>query len=198
MDAVTGANVGGWSASVGGTVRGLVVSLDGSRLFICGGGFQTVSGQHRAFAAAVNTSNGSLLPWAPNPDRQIYAITDRREQRLRGRAAAPADTCSPGRFPRGPSCGRTTPTATSTRSRSSETRCSPAGTSRSSRARQQARLVALSVSTGTPDTSFHPTLTGNSLGAIALASDGSHLAVGGDFTRVNGVNQPRLTSFSSH
>lgn len=61
----------------------------------------------------------------------------------------------------------------------------------------QDRLVALSVSNGTPDTSFHPTLTGNSLGAIAPASDGTHLAVGGDFTKVNGVNQPRLTSFNS-
>jgi hypothetical protein len=196
VDANTGVNVSGWNASVGGTVRGLVVSVDGSRLFLCGGGFTTVSGQHRAFAAAVNTSNGSLLPWAPNPDRPIYAL-----------AIDASNVYAAGGGAGGHVFAWSVGAGTITWQNHTDgdvdavavvgSQVFAGGHFTLEQGAHQARLVALSVSNGVPDASFHPTLTGGSLGAIALAGDGGHLAVGGDFTKVNGVNQPRLTSFSS-
>jgi WD40 repeat protein len=197
VDATSGANVSGWNPSVGGTVRGLVVSLNGSTLFICGGGFTSVSGQHRAYAAAVNTSNGSLLPWAPNPDRPIYAlaIDASNVYAAAGGAGGQVYAWSVGSGAvvwQNHTDGDVDAVAVL------GSQVFAGGHFTLEQGATQARLVALSVSQGVPDTSFHPTLTGNSLGAIALASDGTHLAIGGDFTKVNGVNQPRLTSFGSH
>ena len=58
---------GAWTAdTTGGRVSTLALAADGSLLYV-GGAFQSISGQGRAFLAAVRTSDGAAAPWDPSP-----------------------------------------------------------------------------------------------------------------------------------
>lgn len=64
VDEVTGVAVTGWNGSASDTVKSLLASADGSRLFV-GGQFRTLAGQSRDFIGALNTSDGSANSWKP-------------------------------------------------------------------------------------------------------------------------------------
>jgi hypothetical protein len=74
LDPATGAIVPG-STDTGGTVRELVASPDGSRLFVAGQftdlGNPPVA---RNYLAAIDPTNGNVLPWDPNPNQTISAL----------------------------------------------------------------------------------------------------------------------------
>jgi trimeric autotransporter adhesin len=55
-------------------VRSLAVSPDGTRLYVAGS-FTTIGGAARRNLAAVGLSSGSARSWAPNPDWFAYSVT---------------------------------------------------------------------------------------------------------------------------
>lgn len=61
LDAATGVGIPGWKADTDNAVLTLLLSPDGSTVYL-GGHFQAVSGLKRNKLAAVNTSDGSLVP----------------------------------------------------------------------------------------------------------------------------------------
>jgi hypothetical protein len=74
LDATTGAVVPG-STGAGPTVYGLALSTDQSTLYlwgqIAGVGNPTIP---RNYLAAIDPTNGTVLPWDPNPDRIVTAL----------------------------------------------------------------------------------------------------------------------------
>ena len=71
FDTATGALVSTWKPSVSYRVKALAVS--GSTVYL-GGSFGLVNNIARPRLAAVTTSTATLLPWAPQPDNDVYAI----------------------------------------------------------------------------------------------------------------------------
>lgn len=63
-DLATGALVTWFNAPTNGQVRGLAASPDGKTIYLAGD-FTTVGGQPRSRIAAVDSSTGRVLPWAP-------------------------------------------------------------------------------------------------------------------------------------
>ena len=59
------------------------------------------------------------------------------------------------------------------------------------------RLVAFDLGTKVLDPGFVPSITGGTLGVKSLATDGTSIFVGGDFTTVNGAAQLGLTKLST-
>jgi len=74
LDATSGAVVPG-STGAGPTVYGLALSTDQSALYLCG----QIAGVGnpnipRNYLAAIDPTNGAVLPWNPNPDRIVAAV----------------------------------------------------------------------------------------------------------------------------
>ncbi len=72
FDVATGALLSGFVPTTNAQVRGLAAT--NSTLYMVGG-FTSVGGQARNFAAAVKTSNGAVLPWNPSADAYANAVT---------------------------------------------------------------------------------------------------------------------------
>jgi outer membrane protein assembly factor BamB len=69
LDPSSGAVI--WSANAGNFVTSIAV--DGSAIF-AGGVFQSIGGQPRRHACAVNPMTGYPTQWRPNPDGPVYAL----------------------------------------------------------------------------------------------------------------------------
>ncbi|OQA92749.1 MAG: hypothetical protein BWY27_00207 [Bacteroidetes bacterium ADurb.Bin234] len=56
-----------------------LLSLSGDTLFFAAT-FDSINGQYRKHIAALNTANGNLYNWAPNPDAQVYVMAAKNGQ----------------------------------------------------------------------------------------------------------------------
>jgi trimeric autotransporter adhesin len=70
-----------WNPGTNGTVRSMVVSIDGKTVYM-GGDFTSVGGKARAHAAAMaaiapssTTTSGTVRAWSPNADGIVYGVT---------------------------------------------------------------------------------------------------------------------------
>ncbi len=96
LDATTGALDANWAPAADNTVRALVLSPDGTRLY-AGGRFTSVSGQSRLRLAALDPANtGALLPWRTllNPNGPIIdlAVSGSRVYAASGGVAGAAES----------------------------------------------------------------------------------------------------------
>jgi trimeric autotransporter adhesin len=73
LDLVTGAIDPAWGGPAGASTQVSAVAVSGSTIYV-GGSFTTFHGQPRANLAAVDLSNGALLPWAPQASTMIELL----------------------------------------------------------------------------------------------------------------------------
>lgn len=73
LDTSTGALKSDFKPRPDAGVRGLALSPDGTRLYVAGS-FATIGGAARRNLAAVSPSSGSARSWAPNPDWFAYGL----------------------------------------------------------------------------------------------------------------------------
>ena len=72
LDAITGAVIPGFAPVANNRVQALAVN--GNTLYV-GGFFTAFGGQPGSRLGAVNTTNGALLDWAPQADRDVVSMT---------------------------------------------------------------------------------------------------------------------------
>ena len=73
LDATTGQPVSTFSVGTNGAILAAAVSPDGNTLYLAGT-FSKINGKPRSRLAAVTTTTGALLPWAPAASASVHAI----------------------------------------------------------------------------------------------------------------------------
>lgn len=204
FDAATGGRRSDFEpAVVGGDMLALLAAGDD---LVIGGAFAGAGGERRDRVAALDTSDGSLTPFAPRLDgavRELKVASGRlflrgSFRRVQGRPRSGLASLSPatgklGQFaPRIPGAQRILPVGR---------RVYVGGRFRRvGRVRQRA-LVALSARTGRVDRRYRPRISPRrrraSANVNALAVRGGRLYVGGAFSRVNGRRRSSLAALST-
>ncbi len=203
-----------WSPAADGSVRAMTLTPDGSRVVV-GGGFGTVNGVGKRAIASLDAGTGALHRWdgEPLPDcAQVSAlITD--GDTVYGAAEGTGGGCFDGSFAADPMTGierwrdlclGATQSLAVIRgvvykgSHAHQCRYADGGFPdvKATRKGSSWHLLGLRASDGAM-TSWVPNTNGRPLGPRGMATDGSQLFVGGDFTTVNREPQQGFARFEA-
>jgi hypothetical protein len=202
-----------WKPTADATVFAMAMAPDGSRVFI-GGYFTYVNGQYRRATASLYPTNGANAPWASS--NQVPPKTSTCDSNIKTVAVDASKVyfgaegtgggCFDGTFAARQSdgalvwrdnCLGATQAVVVIGSwlyvGSHAHNCSsvPGGFGETS----AHHLMREATADGRIDSTWFPNTNGNPLGPRAMATDGTRLAVGGDFTTVNGKAQQGFTKF---
>ncbi len=213
-----------WAPAVDGDVLALVMAPDGSRV-VLGGAFDTVGTTAIHGLAAVDAVTGATSPWEGRDIPRLSAtkysyVTDLVADGDTVYASANGEGSFDGRLAADPLTGRSrwvdycagaTWSLALLRdvlysgSHAHNCASTPGGFPEANNGilevnRRYYRFLAQDARTGTPTIRhWYPTTNGgiqNKLGPRTMATDGTHLWAGGEFTTVNGVPQQSLTRFT--
>ena len=195
VDLASGLVLAGWHPDPDRAVRALAPSPDGQTLYM-GGSFTTIAGSFRRKLAALDPVSGRLLPYLADPQATVIGL-QATAAGLFAAIGGPGGRCSA--FD--PTTGQT---RWSVHANGNVQAVALLGGlvycgghfngTRSFGDVGRYKLAAVDAANGTI-ASFAPRLD-SALGVFALATNGPHLEVGGDFTTVSGTAQEHYAQFT--